>query len=59
MSAPLSRGETQELIKLCQSGRLYAIRDWISAGKSLRTAPETKKTILSVAIKTGFIVLLN
>ena len=23
-------------------------------GNSLRTAPETKKTILSVAIKTGF-----
>ena len=54
MSASLSLEESQELIKVCQSGRLYAIRDWISAGKSLRTAPETKKTILSVAIKTGF-----
>jgi hypothetical protein len=54
MSASLSLEESRELIKVCQSGRLYAIRDWISAGKSLRTAPETKKTILSVAIKTGF-----
>jgi hypothetical protein len=54
MSTPLSLEESRELIKLCQSGRLYAIRDWISAGKSLRTAPETKKTVLSVAIKTGF-----
>ncbi len=54
MSASLSPEESREIIKVCQSGRLYAIRDWISAGKSLRTAPETKKTILSVAIKTGF-----
>ena len=54
MSTPLSPEESRELIKICQSGKLYAIRDWISAGKSLRTASETKKTVLSVAIKTGF-----
>ena len=54
MSTPLSPEESRELIKLCQSGRLYTIRDWILAGKSLQTAPETKKTVLSVAIKTGF-----
>jgi hypothetical protein len=54
MGEVLTREETQELIKLCQNGRLYEIRNWIAAGKSLRTAPEIKKTILSVAIKTGF-----
>src|SRR2546430_8336238 len=54
MGEILTREETQELVKLCQNGRLYEIRNWIAAGKSLRTAPEIKKTILSVAIKTGF-----
>jgi hypothetical protein len=54
MGTTLSPEESRELIRLCQSGKLYAIRDWISAGKLLRTAPETKKTALSVAIKTGF-----
>jgi hypothetical protein len=54
MSTTLSPEESRDLIRLCQSGRLYAIRDWISAGKSLRTAPEIRKTVLSVAIKTGF-----
>jgi hypothetical protein len=30
------------------------VRDWIAEGKPIRTRPEKKKTILSVAIKTGF-----
>ena len=47
-------GRIPRVSKLCQSGKLYAIRDWISAGKSFRTALETKKTLLSVGIKTGF-----
>ncbi len=54
MSEVLTREESQKLIKLFQSGRLYEIRDWIAAGKPLQTAPEIKKTLLSVAIKTGF-----
>lgn len=54
MSDFLSREESRELIRLCQTGRLHDVRSWIEAGKSLRTAPEIKKTILSVAVKTGF-----
>src|SRR5690349_18124700 len=54
MGEALKRDETRKLIKLCETGRLYAVKDWISAGKSLQPAPEIKRTILSVAIKTGF-----
>ncbi len=54
MSEILTREESQKLIKLCQNGQLYDIRNWIASGKSLRMPPEIKKTILSVAIKTGF-----
>jgi hypothetical protein len=42
MKEILTLEETKELIKLCQTGRLYAVTDWIVTGKSLRTAPETK-----------------
>jgi hypothetical protein len=54
MGEVLTIGEARELIKLCQAGWFYAVRDWIAAGKPIRTSPEIKKTILSVAIKTGF-----
>jgi hypothetical protein len=54
MNDRITREETRELIYLCQAGRLYAVRDWITAGKPLRPPPEIKKTILSVAIQTGF-----
>lgn len=54
MDEKLTRDETRELIKLCQSGRLYEVRDWITAGRSIQSAAEVKTTILAVAIKTGF-----
>src|SRR5437867_2860844 len=54
MSEKLTREESQKIIKHCQNGQLYDIRNWIASGKSLRMPPEIKKTILSVAIKTGF-----
>jgi hypothetical protein len=59
MGAVLTREETQELIKLCHQGRLYEIENWIVAGKPIQTAPEVKKTLLSVAIKTGFHSLIE
>lgn len=54
MAEILNREESRKLIKLCHRGQLFEIRDWIAAGKSIRLASEIKKSLLSVAIKTGF-----
>jgi hypothetical protein len=32
---PLSLDEAKELIRLCETGRLYEVEVWIAAGKSL------------------------
>ena len=35
MSAPLTPTEAKELLRLCESGKLYEIDAWIRAGRSL------------------------
>jgi chloramphenicol 3-O-phosphotransferase len=52
MSGVLTWEETQELLKLCRHGHLFAIQKWITAGKSIQLAPAFRKTLLSAAIKT-------
>ena len=54
MSSPLSSFEAKELIRLCESGRLYEVEVWLAAGKSLTVPKEVRKTPLRVAISTGF-----
>src|SRR3989442_6429189 len=54
MSTPLTATEAKELLRLCESGRLYAIDAWIRAGRSLTVPHEIRKTPLAVAISTGF-----
>lgn len=54
MSAPLTPTEAKELLRLCESGRLYEIDAWIRAGRSLTVPHEIRKTPLAVAISTGF-----
>lgn len=54
MSNPLSTAEAKELIRLCETGRLYEVEAWIRAGRSLTVPREVRKTPLSVAISTGF-----
>lgn len=54
MTEILNLDESRKLIKLCQQGQLFEIKDWIEAGKSIRMAPEIKKSLLPVALKTGF-----
>ena len=54
VTAPLSAADAQELIRLCESGRLYEVEAWLAAGKSLKTPPEIRKTPLAVALSTGF-----
>src|SRR5438874_4082617 len=50
----LSAVEAKELIRLCDSGRLYEVEAWVAAGKSLIAPKELRKTPLGVAMSTGF-----
>ena len=54
VTAPLSSAESKELIRLCETGRLYEVDAWVAAGKSLKTPPDIRKTPLGVALSTGF-----
>ena len=54
MSSPLSPLEAKELIRLCESGRLYEVEAWLAAGRSLIVPKEVRRSPLRVAISTGF-----
>jgi ankyrin repeat protein len=54
MAESLTVEDSKLLIELCRAGKLYAVQEWISAGKSIRVAPGIKKTPLDVAIALGF-----
>jgi hypothetical protein len=54
MSNPLSPAEAKELIRLCESGRLYEVEAWIRAGRSLTVPKEVRKAPLNVAMSSGF-----
>ena len=54
MAASLSLADGKELIRLCETGRLYQIEAWIRAGRSLVVPPEMRTKPLAVAISTGF-----
>jgi hypothetical protein len=55
----LTSEDKKVLIALCRAGKLYEIERWISSGKSIRTAQQTKKTPLLVAIELGFHSLIE
>jgi hypothetical protein len=50
----LTSQESKALLELCRTGRLYDLEKWIAAGKSLRLPAESKKTVLLIALETGF-----
>ena len=50
----LSIAEAKDLIRLCKTGRLFEVQDWIASGKSLCVPVESKTTPLEVALKSGF-----
>jgi hypothetical protein len=54
VTSPLSVADATELVRLCESGRLYEVETWVAAGKSLKTPPQIRKTPLTVALSTGF-----
>ena len=51
--------EAKQLVALCAAGRLYAVEDWVRAGRSLQVPPQLKKTPLAVAMDTGFHSLID
>lgn len=51
---PLSPVDAKELLRLCETGRLYEVEEWIRAGKSTLVPREMRKTPLAVAMSTGF-----
>jgi len=59
MGQELSAEDAKALLALCVSGRLYAIEQWIQAGRSLQVPRALKKTPLDVAIATGFHSLIE
>lgn len=54
MPNPLTPAEAKELIRLCETGRLYEVEAWIRAGRPLAVPAGTRKTPLGVAMSTGF-----
>src|SRR5688572_20226123 len=59
MAQELSAEDAKALLALCASGRLYAIEEWIQAGRSLQVPRAIKKTPLDIAIATGFHSLIE
>lgn len=55
----LSIEDAKHLLALCAGGRLYAIEEWVQAGRSLQVPRELKRTPLDVAISTGFHSLIE
>src|SRR4051812_13803793 len=51
--------ESKVLLRLCRTGRLYEVEDWIKAGTSLEVAADLRTTPVQVAIETGFHSLID
>ncbi len=54
MTEILTHEEGKALLELCRTGRLYEVEEWIASGKSLQVPVDYKKTVLEVALETGF-----
>ncbi len=54
MTKILSTTEAKELLRLCKTGRLFEIQNWIASGKSICVPADSRTTPLEVALDTGF-----
>lgn len=54
MTKILSTTEAKELLRLCKTGRLFEIQNWIASGNSICVSVDSKTTPLEVALNTGF-----
>lgn len=59
MAEELSIDDAKQLLELCAAGRLYAIEEWVQAGRSLQVPRGLKKTPLGLAIALGFHSLIE
>ncbi len=50
----LTTEQAKELIRLCRTGRLHDIQEWIANGRSLQIPSVSKKTLLQIAVEDGF-----
>ena len=53
--------DVQQLVSLIRSGKLFALQDWIKAGKRIRSSEicDDRAHILCLAAKTGFHSILE
>jgi len=59
MAEELPIEDAKTLLALCSSGRLYAVEEWISTGRSLQVPAALRKTPVQVAFATGFHSLIE
>lgn len=51
--------DAEHLLRLCHEGRLFALQEWVAAGKSLAVPAGYRRTPLRVAVDTGFHSLIE
>jgi hypothetical protein len=53
--------DVQQLVSLIRSGKLFALQDWIKAGKRIQSSEicDDRARILCIAVKTGFHSILE
>ena len=54
VSKTLSAIEAKHLLRMCKTGRLFDVQNWIAAGNSLCVPADVKTIPLEVALDTGF-----
>jgi hypothetical protein len=59
MTPTTTSEDAKELLELCRIGRLYDIENWIAEGKTLEIPPAERKSVLQVAVVTGFHSLIE
>jgi hypothetical protein len=58
--APMTTSQdAKELVRLCRTRRLQDVQKWIAEGKPLEASAPRKKTLLQIAVETGFHTLVE
>src|ERR1700722_14093983 len=52
--SPLTPKDTESPVELCRAGKLYEIEKRIASGQSIQPPPKSKKSLLQIAVDTGF-----
>jgi hypothetical protein len=46
--------DIKELVRLCRTGRLHDVEKWIASGKPVAGTVGKRKTLIQIAVETGF-----